>query len=294
MLLQFIIQIHYMKDIQKLPLVLVETLHLYIKDGSGIHFDIVVLQDILGKAHLVVILDIHELLLSLIVVRIDLQAGNLGQIRDPLAAAVIRHPISQKRIAVKQKSSLGDAVGLIVEALREHLVEVLQLLVLQDFGMEPCHAVYGIARHNSHVSHLHLTVIDNGHLADLILYIHAWHIAVSVLDLNDETTVDLLHDLIYTGKQSGEELNGPFFQCLGHDCVVGVGTGLGGHLPRLIPGQIILIHKDPHQLCHSHGGMGIVELEGNLLIELADIIMFSHVLLNGLLHGCGDEEVLLL
>ena len=43
MLLQFVIQVHYMQNIKQLSLVLMQTLYLYIEDGSGIYFDTVVL-----------------------------------------------------------------------------------------------------------------------------------------------------------------------------------------------------------------------------------------------------------
>ena len=43
MLLQFVIQVHYMQNIEQLSLVLMQTLYLYIEDGSGIYFDTVVL-----------------------------------------------------------------------------------------------------------------------------------------------------------------------------------------------------------------------------------------------------------
>ena len=76
--------------------------------------------------------------------------------------------------------------------------------------------------------------------------------------------------------------------------MVGVSTGLGGNFPCLIPGEVILIHQYTHKLCDSHGRVGIVELEGNFLIELADIAVVAHVLLYSLLNGCADEEILLL
>ena len=43
MLLQFVIQVHYMQNIEQLSLVLMQTLYLHIEDGSGIYFDTVVL-----------------------------------------------------------------------------------------------------------------------------------------------------------------------------------------------------------------------------------------------------------
>ena len=76
--------------------------------------------------------------------------------------------------------------------------------------------------------------------------------------------------------------------------MVGVGAGLGGNLPGFLPGQVIVVHQDPHQLRDGHRRMGVVELEGHLFMKLPDIVMLSHVLGDRLLHGCGNEEILLL
>ena len=71
-LFQLIVEIHHMKDVQKLTLILVQTFYLYIKDGTGIYLDTVVLHDVLSQTHFVLVLDIHKLLLRLLVVRINL------------------------------------------------------------------------------------------------------------------------------------------------------------------------------------------------------------------------------
>ena len=39
--------------------------------------------------------------------------------------------------------------------------------------------------------------------------------------------------------------------------------------------------------------MGIIKLEGYLLMELPDVIVLTHIFRNRRLHGCGDEEILL-
>ena len=40
-----------------------------------------------------------------------------------------------------EEPSLGNAVGLVVELLWEHQIEIMQLLVLEDLGMQPGHAI---------------------------------------------------------------------------------------------------------------------------------------------------------
>ena len=158
---------------------------------------------------------------------------------------------------MKQETSLCDTVCLVVELLRHHLIEVLQLLFLQDLGVQSCNTVYRVACSDCQVCHLHLSVVDDRHLADLLLVAR-----ISSLDLLHKAAVDLFDDLVYTRKQSGEQLDRPFFQCLSHDRMVRVSTGLCRYLPCLVPSKSFLIQKDTHQLCNCYGRMGIVELEG--------------------------------
>ena len=154
--------------------------------------------------------------------------------------------------------------------------------------MKPCHAVDGIAAHDSQICHAHLSVVDDGHLSHLVLVAR-----ILRADSLQEAAVDLLHNLVYTGQQSGEQLNRPLFQGLRHDGVVGVGAGLGGHFPGLVPGQPLLIHEDPHELRNRHCGMGVVHLEGNFLIQFFDITVVFLIFFNSCLYAGGDKEVLL-
>lgn len=78
-----------------------QTLYLYVKDGSWIHFDTVVLTDIFCKANLVLIFDVHEFLLSFFIVRINAKPGKCRQICDPLVSDMIRYPVSQQRICMQ-------------------------------------------------------------------------------------------------------------------------------------------------------------------------------------------------
>ena len=160
-----------MQDVQQLALVLVQTLYLHVEDGTRIDLDAVLLLDVLRQTHLVAIFDVHELLLCLRIVGIDLEFFNVGQIGDPLVADVLSHPVCQQRVAVQQETALCDTVRLVVELLRHHLVEITQLLLLQDLRMEARHAIDRIAADDGQMSHAYLAVVDDGHAADLILTI---------------------------------------------------------------------------------------------------------------------------
>ena len=105
---------------------------------------------------------------------------------------------------------------------------------------------------------------------------------------------DLNEDLPDPGQQGLDELLGPALQGLGHDGVVGVGDGVGGDIPGLLPAVALLVQQDPHQLGDSQGGVGVVDLDDVLQVEIAQGAVLRPVLAHDGLDGGGDEKVLLL
>ena len=103
------------------------------------------------------------------------------------------------------------------------------------------------------MSHLYLAVINNGHLPYLLLIPRELR-----LDLRDKPAVNLLHDLVDTGKEPGKQLDRPLLQSLCHNGMVRISTRLGGNSPRLFPIQLVIIQQDPHQFRYRYRGMGIV------------------------------------
>ena len=219
-----------MKDVHELSLVFMKTFYLNIEDGSRIDIDAVVLLDVLCKTDLVLVLNIHEFLLALLIIHINRKLFNIGEICDPLISDLVGHPVCKQRVAVKQETSLGNTVCFIIKLLRHHLIEVTKLLFLKDLCVKLRNTVYREAADDCKVSHADLSVVNDRHSADLLVVTR-----ISLLDLGYKTAVDLLNDLVNTRKQTGEQLDRPFFKSLSHDGVVCVGTGLCRDLPGLIP-----------------------------------------------------------
>ena len=113
-----------MQNIQKLSLVLMKSLNLYIKDGTRIYFDAIVLFNIFCQAYLILVFNVHKFLLTFFVIYIDRQFINLGKVCNPVIPDLICNPGCQFWISMKQESSLGDAICFVVELLRHHLVEI--------------------------------------------------------------------------------------------------------------------------------------------------------------------------
>ena len=59
-------------------------------------------------------------------------------------------------------------------------------------------------------------------------------------------------------------MHGPAFQGLREQGVVGVGKGPGDDAPGLLPGQLLQVHEDVHELGDAEGRVRVVELDGHL------------------------------
>ena len=197
-------------------------------------------------------------------------------------------PGCQQWIAVKQETSLCDTICLIIELLWHHLIEIFQFLMLQDLSMKLCNTVYRVTCCDCKVCHLHLSVKDDSHLAYFFEITR-----IFCFNLCYKTTVDLFNDLIYTRKQSGEQLNWPFFQSFCHNRMVGICTCLGSHFPCFIPCQTLFIQKDTHQFGNCYSWMSIIQLEGCFFIELTNVVMILLIFGNCFLYTCRNEEILL-
>ena len=201
MLLDLIVQIHYMKDIEKLSLILMQSLNLYIEDGVRVYVNTVVLLDILGQTYLVLVLDSHKAFSVLLVVRSAPNLTDLRKICNPTLSYLVCYPVCKQWIGMKKESSLSNTVGLVVELLREDLIEVLKLLILQNLCVKSCNTVNRIACNNGKMSHLYLTIVHNCHLTDLLIC-YSRLSRILHLDKADEATVDLFNNLIYTWKET--------------------------------------------------------------------------------------------
>ena len=106
---------------------------------------------------------------------------------------------------MKQPSSLCNTVGLIGELLRVHFIKILQFLLFQNFRMKGCNTVYRMAPDNRKMRHLNLSIVDDCHLGNLCFGVSF----ILFSYIFTETTINLFHNLIDSGKKLGEQLNRP-------------------------------------------------------------------------------------
>ena len=219
-----------MQDIHKLSLILMQSLNLYIKDRIRIDFDTIVLLDIFCQTDLILLFDLQKFLLCFRIGCIFCQILDLRKTCDPVFSDMLCYPVCKQWISMCKETSLCDTVGFIVKFLRKQFIEITKFLLLKNLCMQSCHTVDRISGNNCKICHLHLSVVENCHLAHLLLIIR-----IFCTDLFYKTAVDLIHDLIYTRKQSLEDVDRPLFKCLCHDGMVGISYTVCCDLPCLIP-----------------------------------------------------------
>ncbi len=171
---------------------------------------------------------------------------------------------------------------------------------LQEVRVDLSDTVDGVRAHNAQVGHV--DTLD----AVLLNQRHASHLVVvageASLDVLQVSEVYLVDDLQVTGQESAQAAHGPSLQGLLHERVVGVGARAHRDVPRLLPGQALVVDQDTHELRDGERRMRVVELNGHLVREVAEVVAgdFARAELGGLeatddvLESGRAQEVLLL
>ena len=82
-------------------------------------------------------------------------------------------------------------------------------------------------------------------------------------------------------------------QGLGHNRMVGIGDDAARNRPRLIPFEPVVVDQNSHEFGDAKGGVRVVDVDGDFLVEFADIRARANVVADDTLGAGGDEEVLL-
>ena len=73
----------------------------------------------------------------------------------------------------------------------------------------------------------------------------------TIADLLEKSTIDFEDDFQMTRKYPLNEIHRPFFECFRQKRMVGVSARRSGHLPGLVPIDLIFIDKHPHHFGDS-------------------------------------------
>ncbi len=158
--------------------------------------------------------------------------------------------------------------------------------------MQLGYAVDSVAAHAPEVGHAHIT------LTALVDQRKARDAAVIAPETDahrvQKPRVDLVDDLQVPGQQLREHGERPLLQCLGQERVIGVAEGAARDVPSLVPAHRLFVHQQAHQLGDGNGGMGVVELHGELLVKPLHRDLLTTHDAQHVLQRAGDEKELLL
>ena len=288
--LQSEVDIQNGKRVQQLSLVLVQTLDLDVIHRILDRRGAVMLEHEHTQLMLLLMLDLHELVQNSLVVCILLQLLELGQVGDPLVRTQQTGQQSgQLAVVHRDPASRGDAVGLVLEALRPDLVEAVQGDLLQNVRMDRGNAVDIAGTVHRQISHVDLVVFDDLNALDEVRR------TIHVIQLINEHVVDALDDVVDIRNDRLHDVLAPLLQRLRKDGVVGVSKGLLRDLDCLSELDTLVGGQQAYQLRNRDNRMGIVQLDGVEVSKAAEIIAVNLLILaDDILQGCRAEEVLLL
>ena len=271
-----------------LTLVFVQTLYLCIKYTVGIQDETALFLDELGETLLVFLLDLAQLFQNSLVISENVQLFQLAAVLQETVADLVTQQLGQTRVGLIQPSPVCDTVGDVLELVRGVQIFFVEYAVLDDLRVQLGNAVDAVRCHNAQGSHVDLVVLDNGHpcgsCAVAAVALHQT-CAVAVVDLHDDLE-DSRHDLFY-------QVYIPLFQCLSHYGVVGISEGVGDDVPCTIPGIAAVVQQDTHQFRNCQSRVGVVDVDGNLFVQVFQCAVYVHVVVYDITDGCGAQEILL-
>ena len=105
--------------------------------------------------------------------------------------------------------------------------------------------------------------------------------------------IDEIDDLHVSRQQALHQWHRPTLERLWQERVVGIGEGGLRDRPGLVPFEAVEVDQNAHQFGDGDRRMGVVELDGRVVAERADVLVLLDVAADEIEQGSGCEEVLL-
>ena len=140
---------------------------------------------------------------------------------------------------------------------------------------------------NAQCCHFDLIVLDDGHMRylGLVLISFPEGFAVSLVDLDDDRENSRADAL--------EQVAVPLFKSLGHNGMVGICKGICYDMPSLFPRISAVIEQRTHKLGDSKCGVGIVDMDSYLFVQVIKRAVDCHMLIYDIADRCCAKEILL-
>ena len=259
--------------------------------ARGIDLDVEALADQPRQRNLVVVLDGAELLLERVVAGVGFEKFQLRGIVEHGFAAGLAQQIGQLRVGQHQPAPEGDAVGLVGDAARIKMIEVVEHGLLHQVGMHRRDAVDAVRSDEGQLPHPHPAagpLVDQRYRGAEIDV--AGTAGIGQRQMRD---IDAVDDLQMARQQPFEQFDRPGLERFRQQRVVGVGQRRHRDLPGIVPADVVEIDQDAHQLGDGEARMGVVELHRGLRRQPAQLPVGGEVTFDQILQRGRDEEIFL-
>ena len=162
------VAIDHVQDVEQLPLVLVDTLHLNIIEGIQRNVNASVLLDPPLQLKLVLAFDVFEGIDEVRVVGVITELLQRLKISDPFIYRPnsIADQVRKTRIAAVKPTARRHTVCLVLDLCRIHLVELREDRRFDEFSMQGGYSIDGVRADDREVGHANLFILallDKGH-----------------------------------------------------------------------------------------------------------------------------------
>ena len=177
-------------------------------------------------------------------------------------AAGLAQQLGQFRVGQHQPAAEGDAVGLVGDAGRIEMMEIVEHGLLHQLRMHRRDAVDAMRADERQLPHPHPaagSLVDQRHRRLEIVVAGAARIRQRQM-----RDIDAVDDFEMARQQALEQFDRPGLERFRQQRVVGVGQRRHRDLPGVVPAEIMQIDQNAHQFGDGEAGMGVVELHRGL------------------------------
>ncbi len=282
----------HVENVQQLPLVFVDALHLHVEQRIHRHVDAGAPVHLFRQRDLVGPLDVAELRAEAGVVGRPAQALDLFEVVFPRRSQPLGQQPRQAHVRLLEPAAHRDAVGDVDEAIRIHAREAGEDGLLHELGVQLGHAVDLVRAHHRQVRHAHAPAVR---LADDAQRGLGGAVTLeALLHFQQELLVDAIDDLEVARQEAFEELHRPGFQRLRQQRVIGVAEHLAADIPGRGPGHVVLVHEQAHELGNRQRRMRVVQLDRERAGQFFQRALFGEMGCQDVLDAGAHEEILLL
>ena len=148
-----------MQNIEQLAFVFVDALDLHVEQRARVHPHIHAVEDQFRQTFLVGALGGGEALLKSGVVGETLEFGEMGGIVEHPRPDRLRDEVRERRVGFEQPAAERDAIGLVDDAVRIELVEIVEDGLLDEFAVQRRDAIHLVGAEKGQISHAHLAAV---------------------------------------------------------------------------------------------------------------------------------------